>query len=208
VAAVEPLTRLPVRLRLLLVLFAALLGWAGRANVVDAEPHIYDVPQLARVAGEVPSAARNAFPQVSGPLAGRAQRSASIRGTSTTSVRSFIATEAGPDLSAFGNRAGPRAPRPVDMEVGPDGMLVSQRAPAPTGASTYTDPAQAPLSGHYHTIPEGTPMPPGMAVVRDGVDVGGLQPATHATIFPTEPMTPGTFIDRFLGLPWQYGGKK
>lgn len=87
-------------------------------------------------------------------------------------------------------------------------MLVPQASPAPVGASTFADPAQAPLSGHYHTIPEGTPMPPGMAVLRDGTDVGGLQPPTHATIYATERMAPETFIDRFLGLPWEYGGKK
>lgn len=39
-------------------------------------------------------------------------------------------------------------------------------------------------------------MPPGMAVVRDGTDVGGVQPPTHATIYATEPMTPETFIER------------
>lgn len=94
------------------------------------------------------------------------------------------------------------------MEIGSDGMLVPQRPPSPTGASTFGDPAQAPLTGHYHTIPGGTEMPPGLGVVRDGVDVGGVQPPTHATIYPTEPMTPQDFIDRFLGLPWEYGGKK
>ena len=111
-------------------------------------------------------------------------------------------------MSAFGNKAGPRAPRPADMEVGSDGMLVPQRPPSPTGASTFGDPGQAPLSGHYHTIPEGTEMPPGVGVVRDGVDVGGFLPATHATIYPTEPMSPQDFADRFLNLPWRYGGKK
>ncbi len=120
-----------------------------------------------------------------------------------------VATDtAGSDLSAFGNRAGPRLPRPTDMEIGQDGMLVPQGPPSPVGASTFADPAQAPLSGHYWTIPEGTSMPQGMGVLRDGVDVGGLQPATHATIYATEPMAPATFIQRVLDLPWEYGGKK
>ena len=51
-------------------------------------------------------------------------------------------------------------------------------------------------------------MPPGMAVLRDGVDVGGVQPPTHATIYATESMTPESFVERFLSLPWVYGGKK
>jgi hypothetical protein len=51
-------------------------------------------------------------------------------------------------------------------------------------------------------------MPPGMAVLCDGTDVSGVQPPTHATIYATQSMTPGTFIERFLGLPWEYGGKK
>jgi hypothetical protein len=51
-------------------------------------------------------------------------------------------------------------------------------------------------------------MPTGLAVMRDGVDVGGVQPATHATIYATMPMSPETFVERFLSLPWQYGGKK
>lgn len=57
-------------------------------------------------------------------------------------------------------------------------------------------------------IPKGTLMPQGMGVLRDGVDVGGLQPPTHATIFPTKPMAQEAFIQRFLDLPWVYGGKK
>ncbi|MBL7496588.1 type IV secretion protein Rhs [Frankia sp. CNm7] len=111
-------------------------------------------------------------------------------------------------LHAFGNTKGPRPPRTSDLDIGPDGMLVPQRPPAPMGASTFGDPAQAPLSGHYHSIPADTPMPPGLAVVRDGVDVGGPHLPTHATIYPTEPMTPETFTERFTSLPWQHAGKK
>jgi hypothetical protein len=53
-------------------------------------------------------------------------------------------------------------------------------------------------------------MPPGMGVVRDGRDVipDSPHPEGHATIYPTEPMSPETFSERFLGLPWEYGGKK
>ena len=112
------------------------------------------------------------------------------------------------DLSAFGNKTAPRAPRAVDMKVGENGMLVPQQPPRPFGASTFADPSQAPLKGNYHTILKGTPMPTGLAILRDGVDVSGKQAATHATIYATEPMTPEAFVERFLGLPWKYGGKK
>lgn len=47
-------------------------------------------------------------------------------------------------------------------------------------------------------------MPPGTAVVRDGVDVGG---ARHATIYPTVSMTPDEFSELVLGLPWTYAGR-
>jgi len=54
----------------------------------------------------------------------------------------------------------------------------------------------------------GTQLPEGLAVVADGSDVGGLMEATHHTIYPTEPMSPEAFADQFLGLPWEYRGKK
>lgn len=112
------------------------------------------------------------------------------------------------DLSAFGNKSAPRAPRLTDMKVGTDGMLVPQRPPEPIGASTFADPSIAPLKGHFHTISEGTEMPRGLAVVRDGTDVGGPNAPTHATIYATEPMPPEVFAERFLGLAWKYGGRK
>ena len=112
------------------------------------------------------------------------------------------------DLSAFGNRTGPRAPRDADTDVGPDGMVMTQLQARYKGASTFGEPLASPLRGHYHTIAAGTPMPPGLAVVRDGEEVDGAHFATHATIFPTVPMSRQEFIDRFVGLPWKYGGSK
>jgi RHS repeat-associated protein len=112
------------------------------------------------------------------------------------------------DLHAFGNKEAPRAPRPVDMEVGSDGMLVPQGPPTPTGASTFGDVGQAPLRGHYHVLPAGTKLPPGFAVLNDGVEVGGSSSATHATIYNTEPMSPESFIQQFLDLGWSWAGKK
>lgn len=88
----QPLNRFSVRLRLLLVLFAALLGWALPANVVHADAYTYDGPQLACVEVEVPSATHDASPQVSGPSAGLSLRSASVRDASTTRIRRSVAT--------------------------------------------------------------------------------------------------------------------
>jgi len=189
----------------------------GVLDVAGLVPGVGEVADLANAAwytaeGDYTMAALSAAAAV--PFAGWAATGAkaAIKGTRFAEKGAVEVTErvAREDLSAFGNRAGPRPPRAADMEVGPDGMLVPQRPPTPTGASTFADPTAAPLTGHYHTIPEGTEMPPGLAVVRDGSDVlpGSPHPPTHATIYPTEPMTPDTFTDRFLGLPWEYGGKK
>lgn len=41
----------------------------------------------------------------------------------------------------------------------------------PQGASTTLDPNKSPLSGHYHTIPEGSPLPDGLGIKLDGRDV-------------------------------------
>lgn len=89
------------------------------------------------------------------------------------------------DLHAFGNASGPRAPREgIDFHVGDDGMVIPQSGPAPHGASTFGDPAHAPLTGPYHRIPAGTELPEGFGVIADGIDVlpGSVHPPTHHTI--------------------------
>jgi RHS repeat-associated protein len=120
------------------------------------------------------------------------------------------------DLSAFGKKTGPRDPRiqgynlkpgqTPDMVPDANGMVGPTEPP--TGASTFADPNQAPVGGHYHTIPAGTELPEGLGVNPDGSDVGGSQPPTHNTIYPTQEMTPEEFVDKYQALPWQYGGKK
>jgi hypothetical protein len=114
------------------------------------------------------------------------------------------------ELHAFGNASGPRPPRPQDMEVGPDGMLVPQSGPSTTGASTMGDPNEASLTGPYYRIPAGTELPEGFGVVADGEDVlpGSGNPRTHHTIFPTRPMTPEEFAEGFQSLPWTRAGRK
>jgi hypothetical protein len=115
------------------------------------------------------------------------------------------------DLYAFGNRQQPRAPRPSDFGVnGPDDLVGPESPPTPHGASTPGDPAQTPLTGHYHHLPAGTPLPEGLGVVADGSDVlpGSALPPTHHTLFPTIEMTLREFIGHFLALPWQHAGKK
>jgi hypothetical protein len=111
------------------------------------------------------------------------------------------------NVSAFGNKSGPRAPRAgTDIEV-VDGNVSGQTPPGVKGASTFTDPLRTSLSGHYHTLPAGTTLPKGLGIFADGEDVGGTQPWGHRTIYPTEDMTFQEFTDLFLNLPWQYGGK-
>jgi hypothetical protein len=110
-------------------------------------------------------------------------------------------------LYAFGNRSGPRPPRPgIDLAVDANGMV--HPTDPPTGASLYADPAQAPLTGHYHGFPADSPLPQGVKITPDGVDVGGPHPPTHHMFSPTESMPFGEFVGKLLGLPWSYGSKK
>ena len=94
----------------------------------------------------------------------------------------------------------------TDLVVDPSGE-VHPTSP-PTGASTFGDPRQAPLTGHYHRVPAGTVLPEGIGVVADGVDVGGPHLPTHHTVFPTRTMRFSEFVEKFLNLPWEYAGKK
>ena len=108
---------------------------------------------------------------------------------------------------AFGNRAFPRAPRwDRDLHLKSENDIVQ---PSPKlGASVFGDVNLAPLTGHYHKIEKTTPMPDGLSVIADGVDVGGAQPATHHTIYATKCMRYKEFAHKFITLPWTYAGKK
>jgi RHS repeat-associated protein len=134
--------------------------------------------------------------QILGPLA--ALREIKERGVPT-------------DLYAFGNRAAPRGPRPSDFNLPDDsGTVGPETRPLPKGASTFGDPSVAPLTGHYHGIPRGILVPPGLAVAADGPEVveGSPHPATHHTIYPVVAMPFGRFVEKFFELPWEYAGKK
>ena len=115
------------------------------------------------------------------------------------------------DLYAFGSRDGPRPPR-VGFDVKPDsaGMLEPGKPPFPRGVSTFADPAQAPLTRHYHKLPKGTPLPEGLDVLADGVDVNKASKhrAGHHTIYPVVRMHLDQFTELYLKLPWEYAGKK
>ena len=120
------------------------------------------------------------------------------------------------DLYAFGNSTQPRAPRPSDVnltDLDPTQIIPGQKPSStnlPHGASTFGNPADAPLSGHYWKISEGSELPPGMGVMPDGSDMipGSPQPPTHHTIYNTDDMSFGDFVQNFLNLPWNYVGKK
>ena len=111
------------------------------------------------------------------------------------------------DLHAFGNRSKPREPR-RGIDIQPDiDDCVSPTYP-PTGASTFGDVNQAPLTGHYHRIARGTNLVEGLLVVADGSDVGGPHPPTHHTIYPGRRMPFDEFVNKFQSLPWVYTGRK
>jgi RHS repeat-associated protein len=116
------------------------------------------------------------------------------------------------ELYAFGNTSQPRPPRAQqDFNLADEsGDVGPEEPPSPRGASAFGDPMQAPLTGHYHSIPRGILVWPGLGVVADGADVifGSSRPPTHHTIYPTVKMSFKRFVDLFLSLPWQYAGKK
>jgi hypothetical protein len=114
-------------------------------------------------------------------------------------------------LFAFGNRAGPRPPR-IGIDLIPDaaGNVGPEAPPFPAGASTFADPLQAPLTGHYHGLVRGTPLPAGLGVVADGSDVraDSPHPPGHHTIYPAVEMPADQFVRLFLSLPWLWVGRK
>jgi hypothetical protein len=77
-------------------------------------------------------------------------------------------------------------------------MALPGELPLPHGASAFSSAAQAPLTGHYHILPEGTRLPEGLGVIADGSDVvpGSTHSPGHYTIYPTRPMS----IDEFNQL--------
>lgn len=95
-----------------------------------------------------------------------------------------------------------------DIGVDDVGMVMGQRAPNPSGGSTFVDPATAPIrSNHWYRLPAGTRMPRGLMYIRDGEDVGGIMPQGHATIYPTQAMPFQEFDNLYRSLPWEYVGR-
>lgn len=113
-------------------------------------------------------------------------------------------------LHAFGNASSPRAPRKgSDYDTDSEGNVVAQDGPTPKGASTFGDPAAAPLTGHYHRVEASVELPAGLDVVADGTDVGGTQLPTHHSVYPTESMTVEAFTTSFTkGIGWKHAGKR
>ncbi|MEP6797209.1 MAG: putative T7SS-secreted protein, partial [Lapillicoccus sp.] len=112
------------------------------------------------------------------------------------------------ELFAFGNANQPRPLRiGIDVQIDADGYVHPQAVLWPDGQSTFINPEIAHLRGVYHVIPEGTPMPPGLLVHRDGPEVGGPQAPGHATIFPIDTMTIEQFQALLYGLPWRRAGR-
>lgn len=115
------------------------------------------------------------------------------------------------ELYAFGDRNGPRRPRPnKDLFPDPTGMIGPESGPPWHGASTFADLVRVPLTGHYHRLPQGTALPDGLGVVADGADVDPASPllATHHTVYPTTRMHVDRFVELFLNLPWEYAGSQ
>lgn len=115
------------------------------------------------------------------------------------------------DLFVFGNRRGPRAPRVgLDVLADNEGNLPPDTSQTPQGASAFSDPKQSGLSGHYHRLPAGTELPVGIAVTADGCDVlpESPRPPSHYTMHVVKTMSAVRFVEAFLQLPWEYGGRQ
>lgn len=115
-------------------------------------------------------------------------------------------------VCSFGNRTQPRGARPKqDFGVADfDDIVGPETGKFPKGASNVTDINNAPLSGHYHVLLEGTVLPNGLGIKADGSNVFPDSPhgVGHYTIFPTKEMTVMEFNELYKSLPWNYGGKK
>lgn len=115
------------------------------------------------------------------------------------------------DLFAFGNRSGPRPPRiGVDVLADENGRIVPNRSPLAPGASLFGDPKRSGLTGHYHRLPAGTEWPEGIEITADGKDVLPESPfaETHHTFHAVEWITLAAYVESFLKLPWEYGGRQ
>jgi len=112
------------------------------------------------------------------------------------------------DLFALGSRGSPRPPRiGVDAETDANGLVIVTRPP--TGASTFADRAvmrRLRLTGHLHRLPAGSFLGEELAVLADGIDVGGPHAPAHHTIWPPAPIAYERFVELYLNLPWQYWG--
>jgi hypothetical protein len=109
-------------------------------------------------------------------------------------------------LYAFGNSKYPRLPR-ENKDILVENGLVRPTQPL-TGASTFADIQNIPLTGHYYKLDQGIELPSGLGVIADGQDVGGVHLPTHHTIYPTRPMSLTEFQEKFLACGWIYVGKK
>ena len=109
-------------------------------------------------------------------------------------------------LYAFSNNKSPRLPR-ENKDILVENELVRPTQP-PTGASTFADIQNIPLTGHYYKLDKGIELPSGLGVIANGKDVGGVHLPTHHTIYPTRPMSFTEFQEKFLACGWIYVGKK
>lgn len=111
-------------------------------------------------------------------------------------------------MQQAGNSGGATAVRPgVDIHPDPNTNIIpaQQCDPAngiwPDGKSATVDPSLPGPTGVFHGTPEGTPLPEGLAAVRDGAEVGGPRDAGHVTIYNTRDMTPEEFEAKRAEIP-------
>jgi hypothetical protein len=114
------------------------------------------------------------------------------------------------DGRTFKAHPAPRPPRTVKDLGFPEGTLESAiiQPDSTKGASTFSDPRYAPLTGHMYRVAKTVVEAHiDLNVIADGRPLGPHAP-THHTIYPARAMSIGDFKQQYIHLPWHYVGKK
>jgi RHS repeat-associated protein len=115
----------------------------------------------------------------------------------------------GETVYTFGNAQGIRGARGGDFP-GADTNALPGQNPADgevSGMSATVNPTSSGLTGVYYSLPDGTTLPDGVGMIRDGADVGGQGPLGHVTFYPTTEMSLDEFNGLLRSLPWTRAGR-
>ncbi len=112
------------------------------------------------------------------------------------------------DLYSVGNKNAPKGGRPKDFGLSENSDIIQPSdAKFPPGASNANSIENLRVGGSVWKLPAGTDLPEGLAYSADGSDIeDGIMSSGHRTLYPTQPMTVGQFINLVQSLPWEWTG--